>query len=183
MSRLKWVEEEDAEGMVKEVYDQVNLIFGKVPDVLKVLSPWPEILELYAQRIRVIIFNETQLSRAVKEMIAALVSRLNKCDYCLTSHKSFLVDTGISSADAEAIVSDYNTAPITDPIKNLLIYVEKVTRNAYKVTDGDVQQLKKCGWSERQILEATLIVGLFSDVNRWVDALGIQTKVKQDKSE
>ncbi|MCH8156389.1 MAG: peroxidase-related enzyme [Nitrospinae bacterium] len=174
MSRIKWVEEEDAEGKVKAVYGQLKSVFGGVPGVIKVLSPWPELLELYATRIGMIMFSETRLSRAVKEMIASLVSRINECGYCLTYHKGFLVETGISSAEAEAIVADYKTASITDAEKKLLAYVEKVTRNAYKVTDSDVEGLKECGWSEEQILEATLVVGLFSDINRWVDALGVR---------
>ena len=86
------------------------------------------------------------------------------------------MDTGISSPEAEAIVADYHTAAITDAEKNLLAYVEKVTRHAYKTTDADVTGLKECGWSEGQILEATLVVGLFSDINRWVDALGFRVE-------
>jgi len=72
------------------------------------------------------------------------------------------------------VVADYKTAPITDAEKKLLAYAEKVTLHAYKTTDADVEGLKECGWSEGQILEATLVVGLFCDINRWVDALGFR---------
>lgn len=176
MSRIKVVEEENAEGKVKAVYDQLRSVFGKVPGVMKALSPWPDVLELYANRVGMIVFSETKLTRAVKEMIASLVSKINECDYCLTYHKSFLVEAGISSQEAEAIVTDYQTASITDAEKKLLAYVEKVTRHAYKTTDADVEGLKQCGWSDEQILEATLVVGLFSDINRWVDALGFRVE-------
>ena len=176
MSRIQVVEEENAEGKVKAVYDQLRSGFGKVPGVMKALSPWPDVLELYNTRVGMIMFSETQLTRAVKEMIASLVSKINECDYCLTYHKSFMVDAGLSSPEAEAVVADYQTAPITDAEKKLLAYVEKVTRHAYKTTDADIEGLKECGWSEVQILEATLVVGLFSDINRWVDALGFRVE-------
>jgi len=174
MARIKVVEAENAEGKVKAVYDQLQSVFGKVPGVMKALSPWPDVLELYATRVGMIVFSETLLPRSVKEMIAALVSKINSCDYCLTYHTGFMVTAGMSSPDAEAVVADYQTAPITPAEKKLLAYVEKVTRHAYKTTDDDVEGLKKCGWSEAQILEATLVVGLFSDINRWVDALGFR---------
>ena len=174
MPRIKIVEEEDAEGKVKAVYDQLKSMLGRVPGVIKALSPWPEILELYATRIATIVFSETLLTRAVKEMIASLVSKLNGCDYCLTYHQNFMVEAGLSSPDAEAVVADYKTAPITDAEKKLLAYAEKVTLHAYKTTDADVEGLKEYGWSEGQILEATLVVGLFCDINRWVDALGFR---------
>ena len=176
MSRIQVVEEENAEGKVKAVYDQLRSVFGKVPGVMKALSPWPDVLELYATRIGMIVFSKTLLTRAVKEMIASLVSKINECDYCLTYHKSFLVDAGISSPEAEAIVANYKTAPIPDSEKTLLAYVEKVTLHAYKTTDADIAGLKESGWSEGQILEATLVVGLFSDINRWVDALGFRVE-------
>ena len=89
MPRIQVVEEENAEGKVKVVYDQLRSVFGKVPSVMKALSPWPEVLELYATRIGLMVFSETLLTRAVKEMIASLVSRINECNYCVTYHKSF----------------------------------------------------------------------------------------------
>lgn len=174
MPRIKVVEEENAEGKVKVVYEQLKSMLGRVPGVMKALSPWPDVMELYATRVGTIMFSETLLTRAVKEMIAASVSKINSCDYCLTYHKSFMVDAGLTSSDAEAVVADYQTAPISDAEKKLLAYVEKVTRHAYKTTDADVEGLKECGWSEGQILEATLVVGLFCDINRWVDALGFR---------
>jgi hypothetical protein len=51
MARIKVVEAENAEGKVKAVYDQLQSVFGKVPGVMKALSPWPDVLELYATRV------------------------------------------------------------------------------------------------------------------------------------
>lgn len=174
MPRIKVVEEENAEGKVKAVYDQLKTMVGFVPGVMKALSPWPEVLELYAARARMVVFSETELPRSAKEMIASLVSKINDCDYCLSSHKNFMIEVGFSSSKAEAVIADYQTAPITDGEKKLLAYAEKVARHSHKTTDADVEGLKESGWSERQILEATLVVGLFSDVNRWVNALGFR---------
>ncbi|MCI0556518.1 MAG: hypothetical protein L0287_36715 [Anaerolineae bacterium] len=43
---------------------------------------------------------------------------------------------------------------------DLLTYVNKVTMNAYKVTDQDVQHLKAAGYSEDAIFEITLCASL-----------------------
>jgi hypothetical protein len=42
----------------------------------------------------------------------------------------------------------------------MAIYVDKVTRHAYRVTDDDVQALLAAGYSQDQIFEATLSVAL-----------------------
>jgi hypothetical protein len=46
---------------------------------------------------------------------------------------------------------------IPQPLK---LYVEKVTRYAYRVTDDDVRSLLAAGYSQDQIFEATLSVAL-----------------------
>ena len=43
---------------------------------------------------------------------------------------------------------------------DLLPYVEKVARNAYKVTDGDIERLCEAGYSEDAIFELTLAAAL-----------------------
>jgi hypothetical protein len=41
-----------------------------------------------------------------------MVSRINECDYCLTCHKRFMVDAGLTSPDV--IAEDYQTATVLD---------------------------------------------------------------------
>jgi alkylhydroperoxidase family enzyme len=111
--------EEKAKGKVNAVYDEQRSVFGKVPGVMKALSPWPDMLELFTKAIGLIMLSKTLLIRAVKEMIAELVSRINECDYCLTYYKSFMVDVGLASPDA--IAADYQTAAILDADKKILV--------------------------------------------------------------
>jgi alkylhydroperoxidase family enzyme len=47
-----------------------------------------------------------------------------------------------------------------DVPEDLRAYVEKVARHAYKVVDGDLEQLKAAGYSEDAIFEATLASAL-----------------------
>ena len=96
MPRIQVIEEENAKRKVKAVYDELRSVFGKVPGVMKVLSPWPDMLELYTKAIGLIMLSGTLLISAVKEIIAKLVSKINKCDYCLTYYKNFMVDVGLT---------------------------------------------------------------------------------------
>ncbi len=45
MSRFAVVEEQSAEGKVKEIYEQLKSQMGLVPNIFKALSTWPELLE------------------------------------------------------------------------------------------------------------------------------------------
>ncbi|MDA8560967.1 hypothetical protein N9L33_04100 [Nitrospinae bacterium] len=133
MPRIQLIEEENTKGNVKAVYDELKSVFGKVPSVMKALSPWPDMLELYTKAVGLIMLSETLLIPAVKEIIAELVSKINKCDYCLTYYKIFMVDVGLTTPDA--IAADYQTDAILDADKKVLTYLEKMIGHAYKTTE------------------------------------------------
>jgi len=72
-------------------------------------------------------------------------------------------------SDVVRVIFGYDPAT-----KQLLDYAEKVTRYAYRVTDQDIAELRRVGWSDRQILEATVVAAQFNFINRIVDALGAE---------
>jgi len=51
-------------------------------------------------------------------------------------------------------------APENGIPSNLQTYVTKVRKHAYKVTDEDIEQLRKDGYSEEAIFEITLSIAL-----------------------
>lgn len=46
-------------------------------------------------------------------------------------------------------------------LNKLDVYIEKIARNAYKITDEDINNLKNIGFTEEEIYEIT-VVGAFS---------------------
>ena len=72
-----------------------------------------------------------------------------------------------------AIQRDYRSAPISDQDKTLLEYVEKVTRDATRVSREDHDRLRAAGFDDRGILQITLIASWFNYINRVADALGV----------
>ena len=138
MFRIDSIPEARAQGCVKKVYDELKDSLGIVPNVFKALSLWPEGLELYMAMFKGTMLADTKLTRAIKEMIASTVSRINQSNYCLGHHKNFMNQYGVSPTVVEQVVNDPQSAEISDAEKKLLAYVEKVTRHAYKVTDADV---------------------------------------------
>lgn len=74
----------------------------------------------------------------------------------------------------EAIVCDYRNAPIVQAELGLLEFAEKLTREPSSSREGDVQLLRQAGWSDRAILEATLVISYFAFVNRIADGLGVE---------
>jgi uncharacterized peroxidase-related enzyme len=73
-----------------------------------------------------------------------------------------------------AIVSDYRKAPISQGESALLDFAVELTRDPAALRKADIETLRKAGWSDYAILDATLVVSYFAFVNRIADGLGIE---------
>ncbi len=82
MSRIRIVQESEASGETKALYDEIRAYFGLgvVPDVVKLVSTRTDFLQLFFDIYKV-LFGGGHLPRQVKEMIATVVSKTNSCAY------------------------------------------------------------------------------------------------------
>jgi uncharacterized peroxidase-related enzyme len=82
MAWINMVDEDNAEGKLKEIYDKLmNPKNNKVANVLKVESSNPKVLEAHLSLYKSIMFGKSPLSRSQREMIAVVVSSVNSCHY------------------------------------------------------------------------------------------------------
>lgn len=73
----------------------------------------------------------------------------------------------------EALEADYKTAPITQQERVMVDYVVKLTKDATKVWEDDIDGLRAAGFDDQGILQITLIASWFNYINRVADALGV----------
>ena len=84
MTFIKWIDEDQAEGEVRTLYEgwrTANPQREHVPDILKCFSVRPDVLRNMLELTYPLHFAEGFLTRRIKEMIATLVSGLNQCPY------------------------------------------------------------------------------------------------------
>lgn len=133
--------------------------------------------DLYApllQFIDKVMTRDSALSKSDRELIAAHVSELNGCDFCLGAHKATLLAMGVDRATVNAIESGPEAMAISDPLRALLRFAGKLTLTPHKITDVDIEKLSAEGWTDQAIEDAINVVSLFAYVNRLVDAIGIE---------
>lgn len=71
------------------------------------------------------------------------------------------------------MLADWRTAPISDREKELLSFIDKVNQASTRIGQGDIDSLKRQGWTEEAIYDAVTVCALFNFYNRWVDATGV----------
>jgi uncharacterized peroxidase-related enzyme len=78
---LRLVDVAEATGALKREYDAAVARAGKVFNIVKAMSLRAGVLRASMQLYREIMFGESGLSRAERELLAVVVSRANDCHY------------------------------------------------------------------------------------------------------
>ncbi len=81
MAYIETVNPQDAEGIVKQEYENGIRRSGRVFNILKIMSRSPQALKSSMRMYLTIMYGESQLSRAQREMLATVVSQMNNCFY------------------------------------------------------------------------------------------------------
>lgn len=82
---VAWIEvipEDQAEGELAEIYDEERVPqTGQVDNVLKIHSLHPQTLRDHSQLYKTLMFGKNGLTRPEREMLATVVSAVNRCHY------------------------------------------------------------------------------------------------------
>jgi uncharacterized peroxidase-related enzyme len=125
---------------------------------------------------QVLLRDDSPLSMAERELIAAYVSHKNACHFCMSSHAAaarYLYQDEAQTVDL--VLDDYKKSPISKKLKALLTIAGKVQKDAKSVTPKDVNLARKHGANDRDIHDTVLIAATFCLFNRYVDGLATLT--------
>lgn len=81
MAWVKIVRESEAEGYIKSLYEGLIKQRGWIPNVIKSTTARPELTRAWTGLFTTLMFGPSELTRAQREMIATVVSVVNRCHY------------------------------------------------------------------------------------------------------
>lgn len=116
--------------------------------------------------------NTCYLSNLDKEMMGLVVSSINSCAYCLTTHSDALRGLTGDANWVDQLTYNYRSAILTKKQRALCDYAYYVTTYPQETTRQQVDLLRLAGFSDHEILEASFIAGFFNFTNRWVSTIG-----------
>lgn len=174
MARIKVIQYEAAGEVLKTIYDDLIKQRGKLSEVLKIQSLNPDTIKSHMQLYLDVMFAQSPLSRAEREMIAIVVSVTNGCQYCQTHHAAALNNYWKEGERVQRLIENYKTAPLSEKELAMCVFAEHLTRhpNDHESMDRTIE-LKKHGLEDRAILDLVLVISYFNFVNRMVMGLGV----------
>ena len=81
MAWIKVIEEDEAEGKLKDLYERMRDPRGPVDNILKIHSLNPRSLLAHFEFYKTTMHGPSELSRSDREMVAVVVSSINRCHY------------------------------------------------------------------------------------------------------
>jgi uncharacterized peroxidase-related enzyme len=78
---IRLIDQDEADGLLKEEYDAALERAGKVFNILKAMSLNPPVLRASMELYRAIMFGESGLSRRERELLATVTSAQQNCHY------------------------------------------------------------------------------------------------------
>ena len=143
---------------------------GLIPNVLKAYSHNTEKLNAFTNMYNEIMLAESGLSKLQREMIAVVVSSINKCFYCQVAHGASVRELSKNPELSEELIMNYNIANISDKDKEMLKFSDKMTSSSYKVQEEDRNILREHGFTDADIWDIASVVGFFNMSNRIASA-------------
>ena len=143
---------------------------GLIPNVLKAYSHNTEKLNAFTNMYNEIMLAESGLSKLQREMIAVVVSSINKCFYCQVAHGATVRELSKNPELSEELIMNYNVANISDKDKEMLRFSDKMTSSSYKIQEEDRNILREHGFTDADIWDIASVVGFFNMSNRIASA-------------
>jgi uncharacterized peroxidase-related enzyme len=134
----------------------------------------PKLAHHLARMSHEIMFDDAPISPALRELIAAYTSSLNKCAFCMKAHAAVAAHLYGDEALVWSAIRDVEASALPESEKAMLRFTRKVTLDSGSIVAEDVVPLKEAGWDDTAIFYAISACSLFNFYNRYVSANGVQ---------
>jgi uncharacterized peroxidase-related enzyme len=147
---------------------------GLIPNILQAYAFDIEKLNAFTGIYNNIMLADSGLSKLEREMIAVVVSSINRCWYCQVAHGAAVRDLSGDPKLGEAMVMNFRAASLDVRQLAMLEFAEKLTKASSEVSETDRRALRDVGFSEGDIFDIASVVGFFNMTNRIASGINMQ---------
>lgn len=158
----------------QKYFDICQEKLGMVPNVLQAYAFDIAKLNAFTAMYNDLMLAPSGLSKLEREMVAVVVSSINRCWYCQVAHGAAVRQYSGDPALGEAMVMNWRAATLDARQTAMLAFTEKVTKASAEVVEADRQALRDVGFSDRDIFDLASVIGFYNMSNRVASATGME---------
>ena len=174
MPYINHIDYENSEGELREIYDGLIDSRGKLANIHTIQSLHPKSITAHMKLYMELMFGKSPLKRYQRELLGVIVSKSNKCNYCVQHHAEALNFFWKDLARIKQLNQDPKSASLKEVDMLLVQMAKQLTEDpSYPGKEALLNKLRSEGLDDRAILDATLIIAYFNFVNRIVLNTGL----------
>lgn len=147
---------------------------GMVPNVLRSYAHNTDKLDAFSAMYNDLMLGESGLTKLEREMIAVVVSAVNRCFYCLVAHGAAVRELSGLPELGEALVMNYRVADVTPKQRAALDFAVAMTEASYRIEERDREALRSAGWTDKDIWDIAAVASFFNMSNRMSSAIDMR---------
>ena len=171
MSRIPLITPEQADGPTREFYQELGQMFHKVPNLFATIAHYPPALRPLLDYFHA-VYTKSTIPKRLLELAILRISLVAQSEYCLTLHKAFALEHGVTYDEIMSLNEDPRHTRFNDQERAVLDYTAQFGSDSRGVTDELFARLRR-HFSEPEILNLTLMVGLAQLFGHLSNALSI----------
>jgi uncharacterized peroxidase-related enzyme len=175
LERSSWLRvppEDEVSDEVKAVWEARAERVGFVPNVVRNYALRPRHLLLWNDFYEDLLRGESGLTPTEREMIAVVVSTVNRCHYCMVAHGAFLRMLTGDQILVEQLRTNHRAASVEPKQRAMLDFAVKLTEDSHRCTEADLDALRGAGWTDEDIMDIAEVAAMFNFTNRLASGLG-----------
>lgn len=159
----------------KVLFTLIRMFSGHpLPDAAKLVFYRPDFYGSYAKKFtHAAMRGPADWSVGDRELMAAFVSKVNECAFCVGAHTATASQAYRDEAKVQAVLTDVDSAPIEEGLRATLRMLDKLTRTG-TVNADDMRAVLSAGVTPRQIEDALAVCAAFNTTNHLADAFGFE---------
>jgi uncharacterized peroxidase-related enzyme len=158
----------------QKYFDVCQEKLGMIPNVLQTYAFDIDKLNSFTAMYNDLMLGASNLSKLEREMIAVVVSSVNKCYYCLTAHGAAVRQLSGNPILGEQMVMNWRVAELDARQTAMLEFSENLTVASAKTTEADRQALRGVGFTDRDIFDIASVAAFFNMTNRVASATNMK---------
>ena len=151
---------------------------GIIPNVLIAYASRPNKLRHFVSFYNEIMLGPSGLSKLDREMIALVVSSTNHCYYFVVAHGQAVRKMSDEPELAEMLVTNYRVARLSERVRAMLDFSQKLTVTPNLIDDLDRKVLRDAGFTDDEIFDIADTAGFFNMSNRVASGLDIRPNIE-----
>ena len=171
MAFIHTISPADAQGRVREMYEEAHRRLGYVPNWAQAFSLRPEVREGWNALLNSI---QSNVSVRTYELATLAAARALRNSYCSLAHGSRLADKVFDAATVTGIVTGAHESPLEPRERAMIAFVEKVVLNADRITSADIEALRAHGYRDEEIFDLAAAAAARCFFSKLMDALGVE---------